>query len=95
MTKDEQLEALKLLLELNKRGFQTETFRIERCVLFGTDGSLDQLRRNIDFDDYRDVILSAEYEGDEHVRDMNFPFDSAECYSEDDVFPGAPDDLPF
>ncbi len=84
-----------LLLKLGKREYvASKTFRIERCVLFNTNGDLNKLRLNANFDDYRDIIMQAEYEGDEQVRDLNFPFGSAGKYHEGGEFPGPPDDFP-
>ncbi|MFK8161498.1 MAG: hypothetical protein AB8H12_03460 [Lewinella sp.] len=93
----EQRTALALLLNFNRRDYANDTFRLERCLLFQLEGDLNRLRRNISIaqDDYRDIIMMAEYEGDERVRDLNFPFGTAEQFDEGDEYPGPPDDLPF
>lgn len=57
--------------------------RMHRCILHVANGDLDELKRCADSrqKDYRDVILSAEYEmtsdGMEKVRDYDRPFDQA------------------
>ncbi len=81
-----QQKARKLLLNFNRRNYENTTFRLERCVLFGTNGDLGLLRRNLEMarTDYRDIILQAEYENMERVRDLNFPFGSAERYPEEE-----------
>jgi hypothetical protein len=77
---NDQGVALELLLDFNRRDYANDTFRLERCVLFQIGGELNLLRRNISIAqvDYRDIIMMAEYEGDERVRDFNFPFGTAE-----------------
>ena len=54
--------------------------RLVRCVLVASQGSLSSLRRNVDLlaIDYRDVIVSGEYESEDgdlvQVRDLSSPF---------------------
>lgn len=89
--------ALWLLLEFNRRDYSNETYRLERCILYDAGGDVRKLKENIEIArlDYRDVIFSAEYEDDEQVRDLNFPFGSGERYTGGNEGPGISDDLPF
>ena len=75
--------------------------RIVRCILFGTNGNIEQLKIHIDYTnrDYRDIIVQAEYNDDMNwLRDFNRPFGSEAVIDEDlnvEYFDPEGDDLPF
>jgi hypothetical protein len=51
--------------------------RLARCALFVARGSLEALRSAVELGrtDYRDLIMTAEYDRDDnHLRDFNRPF---------------------
>ena len=75
--------------------------RIVRCILFGTNGSIEQLKIHIDYAirDYRDVIVQAEYDDEMNwLRNFIRPFGNDAITEEDlniDDSDSEGDDLPF
>ena len=75
--------------------------RIVRCILFNTNGSIEQLKIHIDYanQDYRDIIVQAEYDNEMNwLRNFNRPFGREAIIEEDlniDDSDSEGDDLPF
>lgn len=86
--RDKVREALKLISAYSLNWDGTESFRLIRCLLHGTHGNLQQLRKNIDLArmDWRDLIIQAEYEGGaQQLRNYNHPFGEAEMLPDDPI----------
>ena len=67
-------------IELSENDF-LNSHRIIRCIIFLSENSIEKLKENINIAkiDWRDIILSAEYENNEKnelilKRDFNKPF---------------------
>ena len=67
-------------IELSENDF-LNSHRIIRCIIFLSENSIEKLKENINIAkiDWRDIILSAEYENNEKnelilERDFNKPF---------------------
>jgi hypothetical protein len=54
-----------------------------RCAVYLARGSLDRLRQMIalGMQDWRDLIMAAEYEGEVRVRDFDHPFVRADDHA--------------
>jgi hypothetical protein len=80
-SEDEEISILQLLNEYHQRLRQPEhSPRILRCIVFLADGSFDKFAAAVKLAqlDWRDLIVSAEYDGwsgeEHHVRNFNSPF---------------------
>jgi hypothetical protein len=65
-------------MELQKEDEKLFSDRMIRCLLFVSQGDLDKLEQAIALakQDYRDLIVAAEYDGSEnHIRNFNHPFE--------------------
>ena len=65
------------LLQLRGESDTFSSDRLLRCVVYSAHGDASRIEALIDLghQDYRDLIVSAECNGDwEHIRDMNQPF---------------------
>ena len=95
-------KAFALLSEFYKLlGWDSDpSFRIGRCLLFQTKGSLSELENNIALAlaDPRDIMVQAEYDTNmNRLRNFNRPYGEEALRAEDLEPPSVPpsDDLPF
>jgi hypothetical protein len=75
--KDEQIIIYKLLSDFYKDWDTDSNFRLARCILFDTNGQLEQVKTNINLAriDPRDIFIQAEYDQQMNcLRDLNKPF---------------------
>lgn len=101
-TKTEQQKAFTLLSAFYKKlGWADDpSFRLGRCLLFQTNGSLQEIQNNVELGlaDPRDIMVQAEYDLKmNRLRNFNRPFGEEALKAEDLEPPSLPssDDLPF
>lgn len=98
--KEDQQEVFKGLSTYCYDWNEETNFRLARCLLYNTNGSIKEFRQNIDFfkSDPRDVIVQAEYDSEmKRLRNFNRPFGEEKIRKEDFEVRKADkeDDLPF
>ncbi|MEM1220642.1 MAG: hypothetical protein AAGH79_17095 [Bacteroidota bacterium] len=98
----EQQQAFQLLSQFHRIQRNDPTFRLTRCILYGTKGSLEQMKVNIRIarTDWRDIIMQAEYDDQQQwLRNLNRPLVDSAIRPEDlnppKREPSPDDDLPF
>lgn len=105
---EEYFKAITLLYDYESAytqnyNFKTNSFRLSRCLLYLSAGDIERLKEEIkNSDDYRDLILAAEYDGNWNgnmIRNFNNPFGEEHKLetglSDADSAGHSGDDLPF
>ncbi|WP_421794690.1 hypothetical protein [Haliscomenobacter sp.] len=105
---EEYFKAITLLYDYESAytlnyNFKTNSFRLSRCLLYLSAGDIERLKEEIkNSDDYRDLILAAEYDGNWNgnmIRNFNNPFGEEHKLetglSDADSAGHSEDDLPF
>lgn len=105
---EEYFKAITLLYDYESAytqnyNFKTNSFRLSRCLLYLSAGDIERLKEEIkNSDDYRDLILTAEYDGNWNgnmIRNFNNPFGEEHKLetglSDADSAGHSEDDLPF
>lgn len=75
---EEYFKIITLLYDYQSAYTQIYNFRLSRCLLYLSAGNIERLKEEIKrSDDYRDLILAAEYDGNWNgnmIRNFNNPF---------------------
>ena len=75
-SEDDAIAVLQLLSELQKENPRIFSDRILRCIVFSAQGSFDEFACAVALTriDWRDVIVNAEYDGENRRRNFELPF---------------------